>query len=249
MVLCDFDLIGDGLEGRFENAARAILLVAPRQRAALQTIANSNFDGYLIKPIRHQTLIREVSRQRRAKDDLASVIASNRSGASSDTPAGNGAVPGKRDGNRDAQSNAKPGRQRDSGDQIGALKILLAEDNQINAVLATALIKKAGHRVDVAVNGARAIEAVKDGSYDLIFMDMHMPEMDGVEAARQIRALAAPYNNIPIVALTANAMASDRQKCIAAGMDDFLPKPFEPADLEAMVEKWGSGREALTAAS
>ncbi|MEX0643675.1 MAG: response regulator, partial [Parvularculaceae bacterium] len=118
------------------------------------------------------------------------------------------------------------------------LKILLAEDNQINAVLATALIKRAGHQVDVAVNGLEAIDAVMRARYDLIFMDMHMPEMDGLEAARRIRALNAEIAKTPIVALTANAMASDRQKCVAAGMDDFLSKPFDPADFHAMLDKW-----------
>jgi len=121
------------------------------------------------------------------------------------------------------------------------LSILLAEDNQINAVLATALIKRAGHQVRVAVNGGEAINAVKEETFDLVFMDMHMPEMDGLEAARQIRQLDENRANVPIVALTANAMAADRQKCLAAGMDDFLSKPFDPDDFHAMLEKYCNG--------
>jgi len=128
-------------------------------------------------------------------------------------------------------------------------KILLAEDNQINAVLATTIIKRAGHSVDVAKNGEEAVEAVRRGDYHVVLMDMHMPEVDGLEAARRIRSLGSDISQVPIVALTANAMASDRQKCVAAGMDDFISKPFEPSELTDMVDKWASGGRALTAAS
>ncbi len=126
-------------------------------------------------------------------------------------------------------------------------RVLLVEDNQINAVLATALIKRAGHQVDLAANGAAGVEAAASGGYDIVLMDMHMPEMDGLEAARRIRGLNGAAALVPIVALTANAMASDRQKCLAAGMDDFLSKPFEPSDLEAAIEKWGAGRRIAAA--
>lgn len=130
------------------------------------------------------------------------------------------------------------------------LSILLAEDNQINAVLATALIKRAGHQVRVAVNGAEAVEALKTDPYDLVFMDMHMPEMDGLEAAQKIRKLDVDMAAVPIVALTANAMASDRQKCLDAGMDDFLSKPFDPDDFHAMLEKYcGDGATPKAVAS
>ena len=118
-------------------------------------------------------------------------------------------------------------------------RVLLAEDNQINAVLASTIIRRAGHEVDVARNGAEALEAVVRQDYDVILMDMHMPALDGLEATRRIRRLDNDMRRAPVVALTANAMASDRQKCIAAGMDDFLSKPFEPDDLTAMLTKWG----------
>lgn len=126
-------------------------------------------------------------------------------------------------------------------------RVLLVEDNQINAVLATALIKRAGHQVDLAPDGAAGVNAAASGAYDLVLMDMHMPEMDGLEASRRIRCLNGPAASVPIVALTANAMASDRQKCLAAGMDDFLSKPFDPADLEAAIDKWGAGRRVAAA--
>ncbi len=128
-------------------------------------------------------------------------------------------------------------------------KVLLAEDNQINAVLATTIIKRAGHSVEVAQNGAEAVDAAKNNHFDLILMDMHMPEVDGLEATRRIRRLDGPMRQAPIIALTANAMAADRQKCIAAGMDDFLSKPFEPSDLTSLLAKWGACKSEWSEAS
>lgn len=141
-----------------------------------------------------------------------------------------------------AEAPAKPAQSK-------TYRVLLAEDNQINAVLATTIIKRAGHTVDVAQNGAEAVEAVKTGAYDLILMDMHMPEMDGLEATRRIRRLDGPMRRAPIIALTANAMAADRQKCIASGMDDFLSKPFEPSDLTQLLAKWGECESEWSEAS
>ena len=129
-----------------------------------------------------------------------------------------------------------------------ALRILLAEDNQINAVLATTLMRRAGHKVDVAANGEEAVRAATAVAYDLIFMDMHMPILDGLEASRRIRALPGVAALTPIIALTANAMSADRQKCLAAGMNDFLSKPFDPGDLHTMLVKWAAPT-ALDAAS
>lgn len=263
IILCDINLVGDDLAADFTRASRAILLVAPRDRRALSALDASTFDSYLVKPIRYQTLARELARRGEipsapgaaefaagelAPNDTHAPHAANSDQRVADQLAGDRLAAARALVSRDMSREGKP-KQRNDARTPGALNILLAEDNQINAVLATALIKRAGHQVDVAVNGTRAIDAVREGAYDLIFMDMHMPEMDGIEAAQRIRKLSAPLCDIPIVALTANAMASDRQKCIAAGMDDFLPKPFEPSDLEAMVEKWATGRRALTEAS
>lgn len=153
--------------------------------------------------------------------------------------------------NKRAEQSAKPKVCTTKTDQKAATarRILLAEDNQINAVLATAIIKRAGHHVDVAVNGAAAVDALQAGAYDLVLMDMHMPEVDGLTAARRIRQLSNDAARVPIVALTANAMTSDRQKCIAAGMDDFISKPFEPNDLTEMIDKWAGDKSALSRAS
>ena len=128
------------------------------------------------------------------------------------------------------------------------LRVLLAEDNQINAVLATAIIKRAGHHVDVAGNGQEALETLAQAPYDVILMDMHMPVMDGLDATRRIRKLPSDAAKTPIIALTANAMRADRETCLEAGMDDFLSKPFDPADLVAKMEEWAA-REGGTGAA
>ncbi len=127
------------------------------------------------------------------------------------------------------------------------LRILLAEDNQINAVLATAIVKRAGHHIDVAGNGKEAVENIANAPYDVILMDMHMPEMDGLDATRKIRSMGGAASETPIIALTANAMRSDRENCMNAGMDDFITKPFEPGDLLTLIHRWADGREGAEA--
>jgi PAS domain S-box-containing protein len=126
----------------------------------------------------------------------------------------------------------------DSGEQRRrTLRILLAEDNPVNQRVAVAILSRAGHRVDAVANGIEALDAVKALHYDLVLMDVQMPEMDGVSATKAIRALGDDRNRIPIIALTANAMAGDREEYIAAGMNDYLPKPFSPPDLLAIVDR------------
>lgn len=152
-----------------------------------------------------------------------------------------------------SSSSGKPGAETETPTEAQgdtrALRILLAEDNQINAVLAKTIMTRAGHQVDVAKNGREAVEAVQRTPYDLILMDMHMPDVDGLQAAQEIRALDEKIARTPIIALTANAMAADRQKCLAAGMDDFISKPFEPNDLTDMIEKWAGSTSGFSAAS
>jgi PAS domain S-box-containing protein len=132
----------------------------------------------------------------------------------------------------------------DRSPATGPMRILLAEDNEINQMLAMALLGKIGHEVTAVVNGAEAVEAVRDGAFDLVLMDIHMPEVDGLEATRQIRDLDAVGPDVPIVALTANAMAEDKQMCLDAGMDDYLAKPINEAELNAALEHWRPGRSA-----
>lgn len=122
-------------------------------------------------------------------------------------------------------------------DHIG-VRILLAEDNRINALLAKSLLERNGCDVVAVANGAEAVEAVKNAPYDIVFMDVHMPIMDGLDATRAIRALGGNFNTLPIIALTAAAMEEDRRVCISAGMDDFITKPLEIGALEGILAKW-----------
>lgn len=117
--------------------------------------------------------------------------------------------------------------------------ILAAEDNLVNQQLITRLLAKAGYTADIAANGSEAVAAVARVRYDAILMDCQMPEMDGYEATALIRvAEAGTGRRIPIIALTASAMESDRNRCFAAGMDDYLSKPVKPAALVAMLDRW-----------
>jgi two-component system sensor histidine kinase/response regulator len=123
-------------------------------------------------------------------------------------------------------------------------RVLLVEDNDINQMIATALLEEVGVQVDLAEDGLQALQKVQACDYHAVLMDMQMPVMDGVEATREIRKLAR-LRGLPIIAMTANAMEQDRQRCLEAGMNDFLGKPIEPSDLWDMLLRWVTpGREA-----
>ncbi len=128
-------------------------------------------------------------------------------------------------------------------------RVLLAEDNVVNAKLAVRLLERLGCRVDVASNGQEALKMVQSIPFDIVFMDCQMPEMDGFEATRAIRAWEtasrvgeSPATQLPIVALTANAMQGDRERCLAAGMDDYITKPLARSDLARVLESHGRAR-------
>ena len=120
---------------------------------------------------------------------------------------------------------------------IRGARVLLVEDNEINQQVALELLNHAGMKVDVAPDGAVAVRMVQTNPYDIVLMDMQMPVMDGIQATEAIRKLDA-YSNLPIVAMTANAMQADRQRCVAAGMNDFVAKPINPDDLRRKLILW-----------
>ncbi|GAB2590767.1 ATP-binding protein [Nitrincola alkalisediminis] len=119
------------------------------------------------------------------------------------------------------------------------LRVLVVEDNKVNQKVAIGLLSKLDQQVLIAENGLEALEVLEKEKIDLVFMDMQMPIMDGLAAARAIRSSNSLYKEVPIVAMTANAMKEDRDNCLAAGMNDYLSKPIKKAELEQMVEKWG----------
>ena len=145
-----------------------------------------------------------------------------------------------------APSEAKPAAKPPEGTLADRypLRFLLAEDNAVNQKVALRLLQQFGYLADVAHNGAEAVAAVSTRPYDVILMDVQMPEMDGLQATRRIREFeqmtgGARMQKHIIIAMTANAMVGDRERCIAAGMDDYLPKPVRPDALRTMIEKWG----------
>ena len=119
------------------------------------------------------------------------------------------------------------------------IKILLAEDNVINQKIAKRILEKMGYNIDIAANGLEVLSACDRQKYDLIFMDVQMPEMDGLEATRQLNKLYNEKNRPKIVAMTANAMEGDRERCLQAGMDDYISKPIVIAEIRNVLEKWG----------
>jgi len=204
----------------FARAAAAIprrlVLVTPAMRSELAVLKEAGFSGYLIKPVRAASLAARMS-----ADDAFDLAAAEALSAPRTAPS------------------------------TGGLAILVAEDNEINALLARALLLKMGHQPIVATNGIEAIEfwraAHASGTpFDRVLMDVHMPSLDGLEATRQIRALEAEAGTArtPILALTANAFAEDRDACYEAGMDGFLVKPL---DRESLAAALASGAAALAA--
>jgi PAS domain S-box-containing protein len=195
------------------RVARRIVLLKPGERPELAALKDAGFTGYLVKPVRAASLKAQLET---ANSFDAVALTDN--------------------GTADAAPNTKTAEARKG------FKILIAEDNDINALLARSLLVKLGHWPTIAANGTAAIEAwtaaQREGApFDLVLMDLHMPGIDGMEAARRIRA-AEPgaKHRTPIIALTACAFEEDREACLAAGMDGFLVKPLDREQLAGVVE-------------
>ena len=195
-----------------------LVMVTPAMRHELAALRDAGFSGYLIKPVR-----------------AASLAARFAADQAFDTGAG-----------------TEPAPMPEQARSDRGLSILVAEDNEINALLARALLSKLGHRPTVAASGTAAIEAwlaarAAGSAYDCLLMDLHMPGMDGIEATRRIRAIEADDDapRTPILALTANASAEDREACLAAGMDGFVVKPLDRERLAGALA--AAGGAALAA--
>lgn len=192
-----------------ESVARRIILITPGERPALAALKQAGFTGYLVKPVRAASLKAQLSA------DPAEVTVAGAAARGQDA-AGEPVL-----------------RKR--------IKILVAEDNEVNALLTRSILTKLGHWPTVAASGTAALEAWNaarnaGAPFDLVLMDLHMPGIDGLEAARRIRAAEAETNHrTPIFALTANAFADDREACLAAGMDGFLVKPLDHRQLVAVL--------------
>jgi signal transduction histidine kinase/CheY-like chemotaxis protein len=134
--------------------------------------------------------------------------------------------------------------------ETAGCRILVVEDNLVNQRVAQHMLLRLGHSVDLAENGREALERLSTSQYDLVLMDCQMPEMDGLEATTHIRRLDSTVldHDVPVIAMTANAFDEDRERCLAAGMNDFLSKPVHRPTLEGMIERWAAGRQQPPAA-
>ncbi|MGZ8433965.1 MAG: PAS domain S-box protein [Candidatus Binatia bacterium] len=187
---------------------KLLLMTTASQRFDLGVYDNGGIDGFLTKPIGLAPLI-----------ECLAVVTGKAPKVDAST-----AIPSRH--SRPALAARQP------------LRILVADDNYINQKVAVSLLENLGHRADVVANGHEAIEAYRLVPYDMILMDVQMPEMDGLETSRKIRALEKTKNrHTPIIAMTAHARKEDQEKCLAAGMDDYVSKPVNPRELKAAIAR------------
>jgi CheY-like chemotaxis protein len=125
---------------------------------------------------------------------------------------------------------------------LHALRVLVAEDNSINQMVITRMLKRLGVSADLAADGDEAVRKAEGNPYDLVLMDVQMPGKDGLEATQMIRSAAGPNRRIPVLALTAHASSEEKRRCLAVGMDDFLTKPIGLVALREALERWGKPR-------
>jgi CheY-like chemotaxis protein len=133
---------------------------------------------------------------------------------------------------------AAPSEPRSAIAEPAGPRILVVEDTPMNQQVARGMLARLGYRADLASNGFEALDALGRGSYAAILMDCHMPGMDGFQASREIRQREGPTRHTPIIAMTASAMRGERERCLAAGMDDYLAKPVRLAALESRLRRW-----------
>ncbi len=225
LIIMDWKMPGmDGIEtarkirAQFAGSAmpRIILVTAYGRQEIMQQAQAAGLEGFLIKPINPSVMLNTIMD-----------------------------VFGK-DAVRESGDSAEPGEPVDALRQIKGSRILLVEDNEINQQVATEILTNAGLQVALAVNGQEAVDMVQAHDYDVVLMDIQMPVMDGYAAAREIRnpirqrdgGQESDIQNIPIIAMTAHAMAGDREKALACGMNDHVTKPIDTRDLFTTLAKW-----------
>lgn len=193
-------------DSRFKDTALVVLTSVSR-RGDASRLEKAGFSGYLSKPVKQSQL----------RETLLSIVGRHPS-------------PGPEIPRIITRHTVAEKRKHTT-------RILVVEDHAINRKLVVRLLENLGYRVDVAVNGVEAVQLLpeKDAPFDLVLMDVQMPEMDGFEATRRFREKGV---NIPIIAMTANAMKGDREKCLAAGMNDYVAKPVQPSRLAETISKW-----------
>ena len=244
-----------------DPAIPALVLLTPNARGSLGEMRGLGFAGYLVKPVRQSSLVtrlllccgekRNDGRvptdaspcwKERSTDESPPLVQAPppfaRQAAPADAPDFDPpAIPAPfLEDHPAAARSAGPASGPAAKSAEDGLRILLAEDNPINMMLIRELLRRRGHSVAEVTTGTAAVQAMQDGTYDLLLTDIHMPGMDGIEAARAIRAGESRTGKArtPIVALTADVLEGGKRACQDAGMDGFLTKPVDPAELEEM---------------
>ncbi len=227
VAIVDQDMPGmDGLELARQIKSKSdiretVLMILATIKSDLdpRQLREMGFDGQMIKPVRQSQLFDAIMNALSSARQLTERVSRTSSAL------------------RQERQSRTPSSPRSA-------KILLAEDNEINLMVATEILARAGYHCDAVSDGQSAVEAARSGQYDLILMDCQMPLMDGFDASRQIRELesaaqlsGSPAKRIPIVALTANAIKGDRERCLDAGMDEYLTKPLDPQKLIQVINR------------
>ena len=201
--------LGDALrQSPAGKDCRTVLLLRVDQHQRLAPYRQDGFEHYLVRPIRRRTLVQVLTESHEELGEWT-----------------------------DTQPRPKA-TEPNVGAEAAQPRILLAEDNRINQMLVEALLAKLSLTAECVENGRLAVDAVRQGNYALVLMDVNMPVTDGLQATREIRALDGPKALTPIIAMTASAMDEDRQRCTAAGMNDYLSKPVEEAELKRLIGQW-----------
>jgi CheY-like chemotaxis protein/HPt (histidine-containing phosphotransfer) domain-containing protein len=215
MPVMDGTALGRAIRGKMPlSDIRMIMMTSLGTRGDARRFETAGFSAYLTKPLRHQEL-----------KSLLTLVMGKRGDEVAD---GKGIV---------TRHMVREKVRRWNGRRV---RILLAEDNVTNQQVALGVLRKFGLSADVVANGSEAIEALKNVPYSLVLMDVQMPEIDGLEATHRIRDVRTGVldHRVPVIAMTAHAMQGDREKCLAAGMDDYISKPISPQALAAVLEKW-----------
>jgi len=233
ILICDMlmpDIDGESLARMVKSdpairSTELVMMTSAAARGDAARLKSAGFSAYLTKPVKQSQLF----------DCLITLLGRSLTSEATDE---DGRLP--ETGMITRHSFAEANKHR--------LRILLAEDNAINRKVALAILAKLGYKADTAEDGLQAVRALEERPYDLVLMDVQMPEMDGFEATRVIRDPTSKVRNhaVPVVALTAHAMAGDRERCLAAGMDDYLQKPIDPHELDRILARWTAETEDST---
>ncbi len=204
-------------------STRLILLTSLGLRGDAEQARRVGFGAYLTKPVRQSKLF----------DAIATVMSH---------PAGEVSAPQHDEAPIVTRRSVREAQARPR-ERLARAHVLVAEDNQVNQKVAVRMLERLGYRADVAANGLEALESLSRIPYAAVLMDVQMPEMDGYEATAEIRRREGTEGRTPIIAMTANAMQGDREKALEAGMDDYVPKPVKPEQLETVLERWIAQQE------